>query len=848
MDAVSLKTNRMKSPVGIDPGKVSFSWIPEGGKYQTGFRIEAFCCGEKLLDTGKMISGKTCFRSEYGMPSRSLVEWTVTLWDEEDREGETAVSFFETGPGAGDISALWIEPELEKRSAYVTAKDPLYRASYLRKTFISVKPETARLYITAHGVYDAYVNGCHVDGYFMGPGAGQYDKRIQIQTYDVTELIREGENEILVSLGEGWYRGSLGWPMKRNTFGTQLGLLCQIEVNGETCAVTDGSWQASQNGPLGFNDMMRLESYDANRQIEDWHEVRVIGQDPGNIVGSGLPIAAHERFPARLITTPNGEKVLDFGQNFAGYVEFDLEAAGGETIRMQCGEVLNEHGNFQVSHNMNPEMPYADQKLEYICKPGRNHHHQLKCYYGFQYVKIETDLEITGEEFTGVAVYSDMEQTSFFECGNRKVNKLFENCMWSMKSNFVDIPTDCPTREKSGFGGDIQVFSETALYLMDSVPVLERWLRELAATQFENGCVKEIAPETGYEAVDGCAGWCDAFEIIPWRIMHHLNDTGIAEELYPKIAKWIKFCLGRARNCWRQENRNLPPEIQMYLHDSSWHWGEWKEPGTESEDYYEEGIRTGHAELATAYLAYGCAITAELAEKLGETEDAAYFRDASEKARAAYRYVFTENGRINSGRQCRYVRPIYMDLLDEKEKKQAADSLASLISKQGRIGTGLLTTQELCKVLCDYGHKDTAYGLLLSEKWPSWLYEVDMGANTVWEDWRGNRDHHPFYSQNHYMYATIAGWLIMYSAGIRVSDGVITIRPYPDKRLGFVKGVFDSHMGRIESSWIYEDGSIRYDITVPANCRAIIKLEGLPEQEAGPGSHTFVVRTVGQNN
>ncbi len=839
MYAASLKTNRMRSPVGISAGPVRLSWIPEEGKHQTAFQVVISCPGKLLFDSGKIMSGDTRYDPGILIPSKTRADWAVTLWDEDGKPGRAVSSYFETGPSREDIQAGWIEPELEKRSAYVTAADPLYPASYLRRTFTLGKPEQARLYITAHGVYDAYINGEHVDGYFMAPGSSQYDRRLQIQTYDVTKLLRDGENEILVSIGDGWYRGSMGWPMKRNTFGTQLGLLCQLEADGRTVLVTDGSWQASQDGPLGLNDMMRLESYDANREITGWHGVKVTGEPLDNLVGSCLPLVPHERFGAKLITAPNGDRILDFGQNFAGYVEFDLEATGGETIRMQFGEVLNEQGNFQVSHNMNPDMPYADQKLEYICRPGRNRHHQLKCYYGFRYVKIETGLEIDGSEFTGVAVYSDMEQTGAFSCGNEKVNRLFGNCIWSMKSNFVDIPTDCPTREKSGFGGDLQVFSETAMYLMDSIPVMERWLRELAATQFQNGCVKEIAPETGYYAEDGSAGWCDAFEIIPWRIMHHLDDVETVRELYPGIARWMRYCIGRAHNCWRPENMHLPPEIRAYLHDSSWHWGEWKEPGTESSDYYEEGVRTGHAEIATAYLAFGCGITAEMAERLDEDEDARYFRDASEKAKAAYRYVFTDGGKIDSDRQCRYVRPIYMGLLDGEEKQDAADRLAALIRKQGRIGTGLLTTQELLKVLCDYGHRDTAYDLLLSEEWPSWLYEIDMGATTVWEDWRGNRDHHPFYSQNHYMYATVAGWLITYSAGIRVADGTVTVMPYPDRRLGHAEAAFRSHMGEIRSSWRYEGDVIEYEVTVPANSKARIILPGLDAKDVGPGTYRF---------
>ena len=826
-------------PTGITPGRVQLSWIPEGGIRQTAYQVLMTCEGKAVWNSGVVETNRTICDADVDIPSKTEVEWSVMLQDETGLFGEPVSSSFETGPAREDFKAVWIEPELEKRSKYVTAADPLYPASYLKKTFRVSKMGKARLYITAHGVYDAWINGVHVDGFFMAPGSSQYDRRLQVQTYDIGDLLQEGENEIVVCIGEGWYRGCMGWPMKRNTFGTQLGLLCQIEVCGEIAVATEGSWLASQNGPLGINDMMQMESYDANVIIRDWHPVKVTDEPLDNLVGTGLPVTAHEQFPAKLIITPKGEKVLDFGQNFAGYVEFDIEAEGGEILRMQCNEILDENGNFQMTHNMNPEMPYVTQKLEYICRPGRNHHHQMKCYYGFQYVKVETDLPITGKEFTGVAVYSDMEQTGFFRCGVEAVNRLFQNCVWSMKSNFVDIPTDCPTREKSGFGGDLQVFSETALYLMDSIPVITKWLRELAATQFPNGCVKEIAPETGYYAEDGSAGWCDAFEIIPWRIMHFLDDDTLVRELYPGIAKWMQFCAARARDHWRPEHEDLPPEIRNYLVDSAWHWGEWKEPGTESADYYAEGTQTGHAEIATAYLAFGSRLAAEMAERVGEEEDAAFFEDVAEKAKKAYRYMYVKDGRIRSGRQCHYVRPVYMDLLTEEEKFQAVEDLAALIKKQGRIGTGLLTTQELCKVLCDYGRADTAYDLLLFDEWPSWLYEIRMDANTIWEDWRANRDHRPFGSLNHYMYATIAGWMITYAAGIRVEDGIIVIKPYPDPRIGFAEGIYKSPFGEIRSSWRYEGNHIRYEIVIPPNGQACIALPGQPLRGVGAGTYTF---------
>lgn len=867
MLAYNLKVNRLSAAMGIDAGEITLSWLAKGGVAQSAFRVKLTKGSELLHDSGTVTTNETTYHPSIIIPSRTKVDVTVTLCDECGNWGDDAHTSFETGPAPSDWVAKWIDPELEKLKSngrfaedgntmadtrkYMFAKDgdPLSKASYLKKSFTLDKLGSARLYITAHGIYNAYINGIEVEGYFLAPGTSYYEKRIQAQTYDVTDMLREGENEIIVTLGEGWWRGSTGWNMTRYCYGMNLALLCQLEIDGVPVVVSDESWVASQNGPLMENDTMRIERYDARRVIDDWHEVLVdtaFGYD--NIIGTDIPITKNETFKAKLLTTPNGERVLDFGQNFAGYVEIELDAKAGDFIRLTHGEVLDKDGNFQNDNFQNRESPLCRQVIEYTCRDGHNKFHQTKCYYGFRYAKVETELEITGEEFTGVAVYSDMKQTGFFECGNQLVNRFFQNVIWSMKSNFVDVPTDCPTREKLGFTGDAQVFTNTALHLMDSYPVLRRWMRESVSCQ-EDGCIIYVAPpvegpQHRIRGIDGAAGWSNSITIVPDRFLHYLNSPEELREFYEPIKAWLDFNLGRAGAATREENQHYPEFVKKYLYDSFAHFGEWNEPGKTPRDYGAEREKTGHAEVATAFLAYDFYLAAELAKRLGELEDAERYGKIYEEVKTAYRYVFTDNGKITSERQCHYVRPIAHHLLDEKEKLEAVADLDALIKRGGNhVGTGFLTTGYLAETLSDLGYATTAYDILLQEECPSWLYEVKMGATTTWESWFGiNANGDRYSSHNHYSLGAVAGWLITHSLGIKVRDGKVTIRPYTDERIGYAKGGFLSTQGFILSAWQYEDDEILFSFEIPANTEAEIILPNGEVHNVTAGLYTYSIK------
>jgi alpha-L-rhamnosidase len=735
--------------------------------------------------------------------------------------------------------ARWINPELPSNA------DTRKKASYLRRSFIVKTTQNAKLYITAHGIYNVWLNGAEVKGFLLAPGTGQYNKRLAVQEYDVGQYLKTGINEILVTLGDGWYRGSMGNDMTVNNFGTDLALLCRLEIDGALVLTSDENWQASQNGALGLNDMMGGEEYDARHElITDWRSVTVEDFGFDNLVEqTSPPIAEHEKFPAKLFAAPNGDTILDFGQNFAGFVEFELNAKTGQTITLQHGETLDAEGNFTIVNFQNMRKTPCHQKVVYTCKDGLNRYRPTKCYFGFRYVKVETDITITGGEFTGIAIYSDIPQTGFFTCGNEKVNQLFRNTLWSMKSNFVDVPTDCPTREKSGYSGDCQVFADTAMFLMNCYPVYRKWLLEQQATQNAEGIVKMVAPDnrTKRHFVEGSAGWCDSIEIVPYKLWLRYNDNTPIMENYESIKKWLGFCLKRAARKVRFENRRLPKELKPYFVDKGTHWGEWLEPGTDLVKYMGQIVFHGEPEVATAYLAYGCALAAEMAVHLGKTEDAAYFSNAAEKAKQAYRAAFVKDGVIDSPRQCRYVRPIALNLLTEDEKRINAGILAKKITENGyKLNTGFLTTSELCRVLTDYGQAETAYRLLLQTESPGWLYSVEKGATTILEQWDGIKaDGSVAASFNHYSYGAIAGWLFDRVCGIRLEWGNITLQPYPNKALGHAEAVYHSPLGEIKSAWEYEGDTIRFVFSVSKPAKIILpngKNYNVPE-----GRHEYTV-------
>lgn len=737
--------------------------------------------------------------------------------------------------------ARWIDPE--------PPHDPEQRqpASVLRRRFTVEKTGHARLYITCHGLYEAAINGQRVGSFVLAPGTGDYRKRLTVQAYDVSNLLRTGENELSVTLGDGWYRGSVGIDGLRNYHGTDLALLCQLEIDGEVILTSDESWEASQQGPTRENDLQQGERYDARREpIAGWHGVTVRDFGFDNLASTeSVPILEQERFPGRLMTTPNGETVIDFGQNLAGYTELCVTAQAGQSITLWHGETLDENGNF-TQENFDPGDRNENgipQCIEYVCADGRNTYKPRFTIFGFRYAKVETDIDLGNADFTAIAVYSRMPQTGFFECGISDVNRLFLNSLWSMRSNFCDIPTDCPTRERAGWTGDVGVFAPTAVMLADCYPVLRKWLDECRLAQGADGLVQNIAPVNSKggmisDLLQGSAGWGDACVLVPWALYEAYGDVGILEENYDMMRRWLGFVEQRAK---KTRLHNLKNPWHSYLVDKGFHFGEWCQPDVDNAAAMKKTMMTGSPEVATAYYFRSASLMAKIAALLGKAYDAQRFAQVAEHAKKAYRYSCTKDGVISSERQCAYVRPLAFGLLDGDEAQAAADELNRLVEKNGyHLNTGFLSTPDLCRVLAEHGHEDTAYRLLLQTEHPGWLYAVKKGATTIWETWDGVRaDGSVHDSLNHYAYGAITGWLLSGVCGIKLSAGRLVLEPHPHPSLGHAKAEWRSPAGTIRSAWSYEGDKLCFDVSVPISAR--IDLPTGETHEVSKGDHHYEV-------
>lgn len=868
MKATRLRTAYMRSPIGMDFQHPVLSWCCEEGVSQTAFQIVAMSDEKETWDSGIRKSDRMQWLYEPQLHSRERITWKVRLWDENGEAGAwSEEASFELGiTDPGQWNAQWIDPEPEQldvasgdainqkaKEAWEQGKkkepfSPHLPASYLRKVFTAVPGKRNRLYITCKGIYRAYLNGKPVGSQVLSPGPAVYDQYIPVQTYDVDGLLQEGENELLVILGDGWYRSCSGVNGDRNLYGSRLELICQVMADGETVCVTDETWQVSQQGPIRQNDLQQGEVYDARmEEIAGWHAVAVSGADHSLLrCDNAVPIMEAEKFEGTLLTTPNGEKVLDFGQNLAGFIELEILAEEGQRIFMQCGETLDENGNF-TQENFQDRPRHSEngthQMIEYICKEGHNRYKSRLTIMGFRYAKLETDAPLENARFYAVAVYSRMEQTASFTCGNTLVNRLVENCIWSQKSNFCGIPTDCPTRERAGWTGDAGIFAETGLALMDCYPVFAKWLGDCRCLQHADGRVTMIAPainRPGFmtDMLAGSAGWGDASILVPWAMYQQTGDKSILEENYPMMQRWYSYLESRARAGKLKKLLKKNPWKQ-YLICSGLDYGEWCEPGIDN----IRQMMQGNHDVATAYLSYSGNLLAKIASVLGRGEDEAHYRQVSEGAKKAYCAEFTEGGKIASNRQCQYVRPLAFELLPEEECHQAAADLAKLVRENGyHLNTGFLSTPYLCQVLADYGYVAEAENVLLQEQCPGWLYEVKKGATTIWENWDGiDENGKPKASLNHYSYGAIAGWLIHSVCGIRQAGQKITIKPTVLPKLGHAEATYISPVGTIESGWqCREDGSILYTFRIPPNTQARFIAQG-QEMILEPGTHHILL-------
>lgn len=842
MKAIRLKTEHLFNPIGIDVQRPRLMWNCDFFKQKTAYEIVTEGWDSGKVETDAMSAAYP------GVPAdRQIVRWKIRLWDENDICGMWSEASFEMG--ISSWGASWIAGD------YRANKRNRYPVDCFRKAFeLERAVRSARLYITACGLYEARLGGEKVGSFCLAPGYTDYRKRVQYQTYDVTEQLRVGENELTVQLADGWYRGSCGaWGIK-NQYGTQTKLLAQLEIvldDGTIrTVVSDGSWQWSNDGPIRFADNKDGELVDACLTPSYNGRAKVTSHPVVPVSSNNVPVCEHERFTPTLITTPSGKKVLDFGQNIQGYVAFSLKAHQGQRVFLRFGEMLDAQGEFTQANIQLADKKHTTplQQVEYICKEGVNGYKTTFAVFGFQYALVETDVDFEPKDFTSIALYSDLERTGWFSSSNKLLDQFFESTVWSAKGNHLDIPTDCPTRERHGWTGDAQLFFTTAAHLFDFAPFARKYLRDVFDWQRKDGRLPHIVPDGGADfymwTMNGSVGWSDVGVLIPWRYAEMYQDEEILAEYYDGMAKYARFMEKRCGKSMPpfSERIKLSKEARKYFVNIGQSYGEWAEPTEVGGGFRWQDFVAPHPEVSTAYTSYVLGLMAKIAQRLGHEEDAREFQTYSDGCRMAYReLVQTGNYTLDTDRQAQLVRPLYMELLDDEQTAYAKKRLIQALENYGwRLGTGFLSTPLILYVLASYD-LDAAYKLLENEEIPGWLSMPKAGATTIWESWEGpHKIDGGTDSLNHYSKGAVVEWLFTTMCGIRISgENRFTIAPRPGGSFTHADARYASIFGTVESAWEKTGDSIVYTVTVPANCEATVILPDGRTEIVGAGEHRF---------
>lgn len=697
---------------------------------------------------------------------------------------------------------------------------------YLKNFRCAAKAEKAMLEITALGVYEAKLNGERVGDFILAPGWTSYSNRLQVQSYDVTNLLKT-ENSLEVTVGQGWRaiankRDGSDFLGYRDT--ALIAELTIVYADGTTeSIVTDSSWTARES-KLRYTNIYDGDIYDATFKAGSARHCICVNLEKDMLIPQeGEKIVEHERMPAlQVIKTQAGETVIDFGQNMTGYVEFRIKGTPGAQATISHGETLDRDGNFY-----NANYRSADAQIKFICDGEEHIYKSALTFFGFRYIRLENwPDEIKKENFTAIVVHSDIRRTGYFECSDEAVNRLFKNIIWGQKGNFLDVPTDCPQRdERLGWTGDAQVFVRTASLNFDVKRFFKKWLRDLAADQGRDGCVPHVIPNISDDR-GGSSAWSDAAVICPWEIYRTYGDKAVLEEQFDSMKAWIDWMRERSENGRRSGGS---------------HFGDWL--GLDSTEGSYKGA-TPEDLIATAYYKYSTELFIKAAHALGR--DVAKYENIPAEAAKAFRREYMENGRVKNATQTACVLALYFDITDDRAA--TATQLNELVKRAGHLETGFVGTPYLLHALSDNGYAETAYDLLLRREYPSWLYPISKGATTVWEHWDGIKPDGTMWSTdmnsfNHYAYGAVADWMYGAAAGInsdpdRPGFEHIIFRPVTDRRLDFVKASIDTRRGTVASEWRRENGRIKYIFTVPEGCCASAVIGG-EKHEVGAGTHEF---------
>jgi len=829
-----LKTNRIANPLGFAIEQPAFSWIAEDTSDTVQAAAQVLVSYDRhfehvLFDSGRVDGpaiDSLAYRPPIELKPRTRCYWKVRVWGETER-AESDVAWFETAKMDESWQAAWITPDWDDRGLHPI----LYRFFNL-----PARPIAARAYLCGLGLYHFELNGKKVGDEHFTPYCNAYDRWIQYQTFDITDHLEVGSNRVSVMLGNGWYKGRYGANGGVAEFyGDRFALIGELHITledgSEVVVATDSSWRA-QPAPVVASDIFDGETYDARigkavPSPETTFAVRPIELDKSRLEARrSLPVCINEAIkPVALIHTPAGETVLDMGQNMTGWVRFRTNAPEGTPIHLQFGETLQDGSFFRDNlRTAKAEYTYIADGTEAVVQP-------YFTFFGFRYVKLSgwagaLDLD----DFTGCAVYSQMDLTGEIETSNEKVNQLLRNALWSQKGNFLDIPTDCPQRdERLGWTGDIQVFSGAACFNMDAAAFLAKYAYDLAQEQGKiGGMVPHIVPMVNLNK-GGSAAWADVATILPWNLYQFYGDLGILAQQFESMRAWVDYIqriddAGGGRRLWTEGE----------------HFGDWL--SLDASDPTSRRGGTPHDFIASAFYCYSARLVAQAAALLGQQEQAEAYGQLSAEVKAAIQQeYFTATGRLAVPTQTGYVLALFMDLVpDAHRARTQADLVARLKADNAHLRTGFVGTPYLCRVLSASGANDLAYKLLLNEDYPSWLYAVNLGATTIWERWNslnpdGSISSTGMNSLNHYAYGSIVEWMYRDMCGLNPTarDSGPTgfrharIAPKPDRSLQWARVRYRSAAGLYTSGWRFDDaGRITIEIAIPFNASAQVVLPG----------------------
>jgi len=840
-----LRVEYLTNPIGIDVVQPRLSWriasarrntMQAAYQLQVGTSEAILARGANLLwDSGRVTSDASVFVDYAGPPgtSRTRYYWRVRVWDASGRASPwSRPSFWETGLlQPGDWTAQWIGPP-PTTSDSLPSPSPLLRGSFQ----VAERVRSARLYVTSLGLYEAYLNGQRVGDQLFTPGWTSYRRRLQYQTYDVTQLVRPGANVVGAMLGDGWYRGQLGFFGQRNLYGPRLGLRAQLEIRYESGRteriVSDMGWKTTP-GPVLASDIYGGETYDARRELigwtsapfddQGWAAVALVDPPPATLVATLSPPVrrVRELRPASIRRAPSGEMLFDLGQNFTGWARLTVTGPAGTTVTMRFGEVLDKGGNLYTAN-----LRAAAQTDRYtLSGKSREVYEPHFTFHGFRYVAVAgLPSQPDSTTITGIAVSSDLTQTGSLVTSDSLLNQLQRNIVWGQRSNFLDVPTDCPQRdERLGWTGDAQVFARTAAYNMDVNGFFAKWLGDVAADQDPSGSVPWVIPNPlGGDSVRfaGTAGWSDVAVIIPWTMYLTYGDRRLLERQYPSMRAWVDYARRRAG-----------PDL---IWTPGWQFGDWL--ALHSDDPSYPGATTGTDLIATAFLAHSTDLVSRTAAVLGRRNDADSYQARFQALRDAFNREFVSTtGRVGENTQTAYALAIAFDLLPDSLIAAAAGRLARDVeARDHHLTTGFLGTPYLLHVLGATGHLGAAFALLTQRTYPSWLYPITRGATTMWERWDGIRPDSSFEdpgmnSFNHYAFGAVGDWMYQNIGGIDLDAAApgyrhARIAPRPGAGLTSANASIETGYGKLSTAWKLEGQRFVLDVTVPANTSAEITM------------------------